>query len=66
MFSEKTMLSDFPVQLFTVSNCTPIFKSENLIEIIIDNLNILFSENVGSDGKLNPLADNIQRHNYYR
>lgn len=66
MFSEKTMLADFPVQLFTVSNCTPIFKSENLIESILENLHTLFAENLGSDGKLNPIADNIQRHNYYR
>lgn len=40
---EKGILSDFPIQLFTVSNCTPIFKEEKLIEIILEKMKNIFS-----------------------
>jgi hypothetical protein len=38
------MLSDFPVQLFTVSNCTAILKEEKVVEILVDKLNSVLSK----------------------
>lgn len=34
--NEKEMLSDFPVQLFTVNSCTNILMEENMLEILLD------------------------------
>jgi hypothetical protein len=66
LFSEKDMLCDFPVQLFTVSNCTPIFKEQKLVEIIIENLYTVLSECLDTNGKLDPSNEVIERHYYYR